>query len=239
MDYLKQDEAEIPSDLYTEPKVLTHISPKMFEMYPVKKKDFGMTWEENITKKYEGLKEKTKMMNNLTPPPTLQENLFLNSYTTTFHKSSLGEYEKNLLEKRKINADIKTNNLISYMDNIVNFEILYKVFGDDDKFLSGLNSYMIYMVERLRKEKGLDDEEEIIPIQTIENRKFKEFIPMRSNVEGIISYDLETDTKVYCDWSGANVLTSFDFPENYGKNNEYIQKLINIDVILWKEGYLF
>ncbi len=257
IEFVKQSRFEIAlEDYLKENKTLTHITKKVYDLIPLKKKDYGMVETDKNAKKYDGAAEKSNLMASRREKRS----------TNTFNNSSM---TSGLKHRSKLNILInyeqeKKNNEISALndtedffmsavretftgekeedDKRLNQKKFNAIFLNQDKFNEAMNEYLTFREEENRqksKGKKKGEKEEKVKKKKVKKPKKEldeENIDTKNNCQKICKFDEETDSKMFCMWSAPNVLKELEDHCYLLRNNEVLLKLEDLDAILWKPG---
>jgi len=243
IEYLKQEKFKIePEDYIKDQKALMKITQKIYTIIPLKSKDFGMVLEDKKKKKYDGQSQKNINISSLSrrdmksvytlpfSTNTYRINLSRTSITTRDAAELYIRKEKN--KQRILNEFINDEEKFTYQK-------INPVFLNYEKFLkTTFNDYLISLEKTYKKGGSIRNKE--IQKKKKEKKKEKkeisEVIDIRTESRKILNFDLETDTKMFNEWSGFNVIEELCDDSYANKNNEVMDKMTDLEVILWKSG---
>ena len=250
LEYVMDKKFELEEEDYIKDmQFLTHLTRKIYDIYPLKQRQFGMVAERRKID-YDGIAVKSDMMwCNERPKPfrKLNDELYKNYSKSTYSNENdifNQRQEENKIRKEWINFIEKKNNGLSLSD-------FQEIFLSEDKLVDAYNRWLI--LEDLRKkeeerhkksskrkntEKQYEEEKNKKKKKNLKRpKKTTEIIDTRGHIGKIINYDQIMNIKQCCEWSGPNVLIELHEMERMKFNNNLIEKIQTIDIIIWRQKY--
>ena len=240
VEYVRHEKFEVlPEDYIKEQKFLPFITNKIYKTIPMKRKDYGMVKEDNKkNKKFDGYAEKMQNLSTLTRKNTGRSS-FVSQFSLVSKKTTRSYIEEELRKSEKDKNRDKDIN--KYMENELDYRMFKNTFFNSEKFN---NMYNEFLASKDAKE-GKNQKKK--QKQGDSKRKRNKMQKMKDSAAGyqaedskvsarkIKIFDEETQTKLFNDWSGSNVLRVLNDDTYSVKNNEIMIKMAEFDVILWKK----
>jgi len=209
------------------------VNQNIFGIMPFKKKDFGMSNDPKM-KKFDGSLSKINSMAGIS---RRESSMTLNSTVSrkkfNFSRSSQLEVA-NLDGNEKKRAEFIKRLEFDEFLNKFEYKRFNTCFLNQLKINKFFAEYQLAKEEKSKKKNKKDEKtkKRKVKVKQIENG----ITDIKGQVEKIHKFDNETETTTYCLWSAMDIFPILIHEENYEHNNKIIEKLSNLDVIIWETG---
>jgi len=237
-DYIPKKKFEIDSEDYLQDlQGLKYLNNKIYEIIPIKQRSFGMVVEKT-KKEYDGYAIKNEVMqfNKRTTKSKPNEGHIKNYSKSTYRYNNDVDIFKKWEDEEYDRYDLVNNFLRD-----VEFNELREIIFNEERMKYNYAQY-VKANEEEKKNKKKKAEKKPPPIDKPKKpKKIKkpknQVVDQKINIESIIKYDQDNEVKLYCEWSGDNIVVDYQNEDSYDKTNELLAKLATINAIVWREGY--